>query len=185
MGTLKFLLTQQQGAKTAQGATAEEVQRQNQIRHVNGEASRLETEFLREQPDYDVTINPATGMSVGSPTYNKSSMFLMNMRRAEFAAIGVYNPIMQTVQQEAVGSRHRIQADRNPAQVVMDVAKARRFAPKPKQVAPEQPSAVTDQEKLSRIAKGRELKFSLSQAGGSKAQNNKALDAKSLGNMSD
>jgi len=27
-----------------------------------GEATKLEAEFLREQPDYDATINPTTGL---------------------------------------------------------------------------------------------------------------------------
>jgi hypothetical protein len=87
--------------------------------------------YLRTLPDFNAE-------SGASPTYNEASAFLISQRRAELAATGAYNPlqITQPIQQEAIGlSAQALQAGRNPAQVVMDVAKARGFAPKRKQAA--------------------------------------------------
>ena len=67
------------------------------------------------------------------------------------------------IQQEAVGfAAQALRVGRNPAQVVMELAKARGFMPKPKTAAP----AETEQEKIARIARGQEAGFSLSPGNG-------------------
>jgi hypothetical protein len=69
---------------------------------------------------------------------------------------------------------------------VLEIARAGGFAPKAKAPTPAQSaSAETEQERITRIAKGQEAGFSLRQAGGSKAPNNKSFDAKTLASMSD
>jgi hypothetical protein len=180
MGALKALLAQAREAKQTQTLTAQEVERQQQTQRIMGDASRMEYEYLATLPDYDAN-------SRVSPTYNEASAYLVNMRRAELNAIGSYNPmqINQMISQEAIGlAAQAIQGGRNPAQVVMEIAKARGFAPKAKVQAVETP-AETEQEKITRIAKGQEAGFSLGQAAGGRAPNNSKLDAKSIANMSD
>lgn len=174
MGALKFLLKEQQKVKEFQGQTQAERERATAVHGVMNEAGRQETEFLKTQPDFDA----ATGTS---PTYNEASAFLLNMRRAELQALG-FDPqrIMQTVKQEAIGlAAQALQNHQNPAEIVLNLAKARGFAAKPK--APLE----TEQQKLDRISKGQEQGFSIGQAAGSKAPNNSAMDAKTLAKMSD
>jgi hypothetical protein len=100
MGALKALLAAARENKQAQAVNAQETQRRQAEQRIMGEASRMEMEFLREQPDYD----SATGQS---STYNEASAFLVNMRRAELNAIGAYNPVQinQLVAQEAIRVR--------------------------------------------------------------------------------
>lgn len=174
MGALKFLLKEQQKVKEYQGQTQAERERATAHQAVMSEAGRQENEFLKTQPDFDAT----TGTS---PTYNEASAFLLNMRRAELQALG-FDPqkIQKTVTEEALGlAATALQNRQNPAEIVMNLAKARGFAAKPK--AP----AETEQQKIDRIAKGQEAGFSIGQAAGSKVPNNSALDAKTLAKMSD
>lgn len=175
MGALKYLLKKQQEIGEFTTQTRQDQERAVAVKGIMGEAGRLEAEYLKQQPDYD----SATG---ASPTYNEASAFLLTMRRSELQATGAYNPmqIQQIVTQEAIGlAAQALQNGKNPGEVVMNVAKARGFAPKPKQ------AAETEEEKIARIAKGQEQGFSLGQAAGSKAPNNSKLDAKTIVNMPD
>lgn len=177
VGALKVLLKQSHEYKQNQQATEQENQRALQEQRIMGDASRAEGEYLSTLPDFDANTRT-------SSTYNEASAFLINMRRAELNALG-YQPmqIQQTIKQEAIGlAAQALQGGRNPAQIVMDLAKARGFAPKPKTAeAPKE----TEQQKIERIAKGQEAGFSIGSAAGAKAPNNSRLDAKNLANMSD
>jgi hypothetical protein len=84
LGTLKFLMNQQREVKIAQGASVQEQQRFQLTQRVMDEASRLEMDFQREQPDYGTATN-------SSPKYNEARAFVINIRRAELTAIGTYN----------------------------------------------------------------------------------------------
>lgn len=175
LGALKYLMQQTREGQVQQHQTVEQQQRHQQTQHIMGEAQRLELEYLAQQPDYDAEKRT-------SPIYNEASNFLANQRRSELLATGAYNPVQinQILLNETLGlAENAIRAGRNPAQVVMDVAKARGFAVKP--AAPVE----TEQQKIDRIARGQEAGFSLGQATGSKAPNNSKLDAKTLANMSD
>jgi len=176
MGALKYLLQKTRQGEQQQHTTAMQQEMQRQSQAVMGEAARMENDYLRQQPDYDAN----TGVS---QTYNEASGFLVNMRKAELAATGSYNPVQinQILANEAIQlADNALRTGKNPAQVVMDIAKARGFKPIPKQ------AAETEQEKINRIAKGQEAGFSLSQATGSKASSaGKGLDAKTIATMSD
>lgn len=181
MGALKMLLAQAKENRQVHADGVQETERRQQEQRIMGEASRLEMEYLREQPDFDA----GTG---NSPSYNEASAFLVNMRRAELAALGTYNPVQinQIVAQEAIGlAAQALQAGKNPARIVFELAKVRGFAPKAKEVPVVEVPAETEQQKLARISKGQEAGFSLGQAGGSKAPNNKQFDAKTLASMND
>lgn len=176
LGTLKYVVGKIRQGDQTQQQTQQQQQEQFYRQQIVGEASRMEAEFLSQQPDFDASTRT-------SPTYNEASNFLVTMRKAELTATGSYNPmqINQILVNETVElARQSLQNGRNPAQVIYDIAKARGFAPKAK-AAPQE----TESEKISRIAKGQEAGFSLSQAGGSKAPANKGLDAKSLATMSE
>lgn len=190
LGTLKYLLEQQKKGTQVQHLSEQQVQQQHQAQRVMNDAGRMENEWLQQQEDYDASINPQTGMPKGSAVYNEASSFLVNMRRAELLATGAYTPMQaqQVIAQEAIQLAHTaIQNGRNPAQVIMDIARARQFKPTPKQVAAVEKiaPAETEQEKITRIGKAQEAGFSLSQAAGGKAPNNSKLDAKALANMPD
>ena len=98
LGTLKFLMNQQREVKIAQGASVQEQQRFQLTQRVMDEASRLEMDFQREQPDYGTATN-------SSPKYNEARAFVINIRRAELTAIGTYNPLQvsQMVQPKTLG----------------------------------------------------------------------------------
>jgi hypothetical protein len=84
--------------KIAQGASVQEQQRFQLTQRVMDEASRLEMDFQREQPDYGTATN-------SSPKYNEARKFVINIRRAELTAIGTYNPLQvsQMVQPKTLG----------------------------------------------------------------------------------
>jgi hypothetical protein len=181
MGALKHLLAKARETDQVQAVTVQETQRRQQEQRIMGEASRMEMEYLSTMPDYDATTR-------ASATYNEASAFLVNMRRAELAAIGSYNPVQinQMVASEAIGlAAQALQGNRNPAQVVMEVAKARGFTPKPKGQAQPPAAAETETERLARIAKGQEAGFSLGQGSGSRAPVKNGFDAKTIANMSE
>lgn len=175
LGTLKFLFKEVREGKQNKQLNTQQVEERQHNQRIMGEAGRMEMEFLAQQPDYDVTTKQ-------SASYNDASSFLVNMRKAELAATGAYNPmqINELIASEAINlAKQAIQGGRNPAQVVLDIAKARGFKTSPKQVTE------TEAEKISRIAKGQEAGFSLSQASGSKGPVNKGMDAKTLATMSE
>lgn len=176
LGALKYLLQQQQRGNQVQQQSVQQQQAVQMQQRIMGEASRMEMDYISQQPDYDANSRQST-------TYNEASNFLVNMRKAELMATGAYNPVQinEILSQEAVGlAAQAVQAGRNPAQVVMDIAKARGFRATPKQ------AVETEQEKITRIAKGQEAGFSLSQASGSKAPTaGSKLDAKTVATMSD
>jgi hypothetical protein len=136
-------------------------------------------EFLREQPDFDAA-------SGHSPSYNEASAFLVNMRRAELQAVGGYNSVQINliISQEAIGlASQALQAGRNPARVVLDVAKARGFTCKPKEAPAAQAPPETEQQRIARIAKGAGSWFPAARRPA--RRQTKGFDAKALANMSD
>lgn len=120
------------------------------IQAVMGQASRLETEFEKDTPDYQT-----------------ASDFLRASRAQELSAFGLDQfRVRQILAAEKLQLAHAaLQQGRNPAEVVYALAKMRGYAPKATSgngAAPGEGEAA----KLARIAKGQEAGASLGAASG-------------------
>jgi hypothetical protein len=118
------------------------------------------------------------------PAYDSALDFLRASRDKEYEAMGVYDPAtrQQYIERDAVGiAQQAMQAGKNPAEAVWDLALARGYA------APQQATQQTNtngaEEKLANVARGQEASRSLSGAGGGNTETPFSLEA--LASMSD
>lgn len=120
------------------------------IQAVMGHASRLETEFEKQAPDYQ-----------------SASGFLRDARAKELSAFGLDQfRVRQILAAEKLQLAHAaLLQGRNPAEVVYALAKMRGYAPKGSN-ARATPAGESEAAKLARIAKGQEAGTSLGAASG-------------------
>lgn len=109
-----------------------------------------------------------------NPDYNEAFTFLRSNRDAELQAMGYVDAGVrnQIINNDALQiAAQALQTNRNAAEAVYNIAKARGWAGKvTPQPIPAQPAPVTphpDAAKLAKIAKGQEANASISQANGS------------------
>lgn len=159
---LKELMEYKQRSEAQQ---AENAQRQNII----SRAQQLEAQFVQETPDY-----------------GNASQFLIKSRHDELMATGMYTPeqVQKTIQGETMAlAQQAISNGTNPAQIIYAIAKARGYTKaEPKtEAAPVEDTA----QRLDRIAAGQAASKSVGQALGAQVSSGKAMDGKTLANMSD
>lgn len=144
---------------------AEGLQRQNLINR----AQQLEAQFVQETPDY-----------------GSASQFLIKSRQDELLATGMYTPqqVHQTIQGETMAlAQQAINNGTNPAQIIYNIAKARGYTKS--ELAKLDASVETDAQKFDRVAAGQAASKSVGQALGAQVSSGKAMDSKTLANMSD
>lgn len=142
LDALKSKLSEQE----SRGAQVNNVQRITQI------AQAQEAEFVKANPDY-----------------NAASAHLLNLREAQLIAFGITDPAERANirNQDAVTiATTALAQNRNPAQVVYEMAKASGYKPAETKSAETKPAAPSEAEKVKMAAKGQEAGQSLNQING-------------------
>ena len=158
-------------------------QRGQQEAHARQQHMTQEQQRQRQYQDQVVNVyrQSAEEMRAANPSFQGAYEFLMYQRAAELGASGMPQEAInqQLARDEFAFAAEAIQNRRNPAQAIMDVAKARGWNP----AAAQAQGNAADQ--LQAIKQGQAASASLSSAGTSGNARSGKLTMESLGSMSD